>query len=84
MLNSEIKSPSECLPEADLGGGVRVPDTTIDMSIAHIGVSENGERSWLDRMLAQRDRLGPFRLAYLEAIVRAADVRASIAEQHGG
>jgi hypothetical protein len=31
-------------------------------------------------MIALRDRLGPFHLAYLETILRAADMRASRAE----
>ena len=51
------------------------------MSIARIGVDENGQRSWLDRTLGLLDWLGPFRLAYLEAIVRAADMRASKMER---
>jgi hypothetical protein len=33
--------------------------------------------SWLARTVAIRDRLGPFRLAYLETLLRAADARAS-------
>jgi hypothetical protein len=32
-------------------------------------------------VIALRDRYGPFRLAYLEALVRAADVRASMREK---
>lgn len=33
--------------------------------------------SWAERMISLRDRHGPSRLAYLEAILRAADMRAS-------
>ena len=33
--------------------------------------------SWAERVIRLRDALGPFRLAYLEAILRAADMRAS-------
>ena len=69
------------LPSFDLGDGVSVPGITLDMSISQMGITTNGERSWLERSLAIRDRLGPFRLAYLEALVRAADVRASSEEQ---
>jgi CRISPR-associated endonuclease/helicase Cas3 len=33
--------------------------------------------SWAERMLRLRERLGPFRLAFLEALLRSADERAS-------
>jgi len=36
--------------------------------------------SWLARMIALRDRLGPFPLAWLETLLRATDGRASAAE----
>ena len=76
----------DVLPAADLGGNVTVPQTEIDLAIAQMGITENGEIPWLERTLALRDSkdLGPFRLAYLEALVRAADVRASINEQGNG
>ena len=71
----------ETLPFVDLGDGAYAGETELDMSIARIGVSETGERSWLDRTLKLLEWLGPFRLAYLEAMVRAADMRASRAER---
>ena len=71
----------ETLPFVDLGDGAYAGETELDMSIAQIGVSEAGERSWLDRTLKLLEWLGPFRLAYLEAVVRAADMRASRAER---
>jgi len=37
-----------------------------------------GQHSWEDRCLALMEEHGPFRLAYLESLLRAADVRASI------
>ena len=40
-----------------------------------------GRGSWQDQALQLLTELGPFRLAYLEALLRAADVRASIAEK---
>ena len=73
-------SESEILPRVDLGEGLHVPETTLDLSIAQIGLGDGG-RSWLERSLALLKCLGPFRLAYLEAIVRAADMRASAKEQ---
>jgi hypothetical protein len=45
-----------------------------------MGQDVNGNRSWLSRMLALRDRFGPFKLAYLESLLRAADMRASAQE----
>jgi CRISPR-associated endonuclease/helicase Cas3 len=42
----------------------------------HIGQGPLGP-SWLARMIALRDGMGPFRLAYLETLLRAADMRAS-------
>jgi CRISPR-associated endonuclease/helicase Cas3 len=80
---AEVKRDNT-LPATDLGNGVVTPTLPFDVSIARIGVSEKDQRSWLERTLALLDDLGPFRLAYLEALLRAADVRASKAEQNGG
>lgn len=76
------KDKAESLPSVDLGGGLHTDQTDLEvMSIAQIGIDENGQRSWLDRTLGILNWLGPFRLAYLEAIVRAADMRASKIER---
>lgn len=66
------------IPEIDLGGGIRMPSSAIDLSYMELGDGKRGS-SWLSRMIALRDRpdLGPFRLAYLEALVKASDERAS-------
>jgi CRISPR-associated endonuclease/helicase Cas3 len=65
--------------EIDLGGGVLIPSTRLDLSYMELGVSSATGPSWLERMLALRDdpELGPFRLALLEALIKAADERAS-------
>ena len=67
----------ECLPAVSLGEGVEVPETVLDMSMAQIGLNHRDQRSWLERSLTLLDWLGPFRLAYLEALLRAADMRVS-------
>jgi CRISPR-associated endonuclease/helicase Cas3 len=67
------------LPETDLGDGVRSPAFTVNLELMELGLTKTGEPSWLERTLSLRDHpnLGPFRLAFLEALFRAADWRAS-------
>jgi CRISPR-associated endonuclease/helicase Cas3 len=76
------------LPNVDLGGGVTAPYVTLSLEPMGIGLCEghpfDGQPSWLERTLRLRDTLGPFRLAYLEALLRAADWRASAALVHSG
>ena len=81
MLLGYRLSRQETIPAVDLGEGLRVGETKLDLSLARIGLSEEEERSWLERSLDLLAWLGPFRLAYLEAILRAADMRASMKEQ---
>jgi CRISPR-associated endonuclease/helicase Cas3 len=67
------------LPEVDLGEGLVVAATTLSLIPMRAG-RHDGAPSWMERAIALRERFGPFRLAYLEALVRAADVRASMRE----
>ncbi|HXG91337.1 MAG TPA: CRISPR-associated helicase Cas3' [Blastocatellia bacterium] len=67
----------DLLPATDLGEGVITPKLELDLEPMLLGASADGSRSWLERMIALRNRLGVFRLAFLEALIRAADVRAS-------
>ncbi len=76
-------SERETLPSVDLGDRMRIGETTLDLSLARIGLDDSGRHSWLERSLGLLEWLGPFRLAYLEAILRAADMRASKNEQEG-
>ena len=66
------------LPAVDLGATAPFPQTTLDLSVMELGQGPLG-LSWLARMLALRDAadLGPFRLAFAEALLRAADHRGS-------
>ncbi len=59
--------------------GLRSADLLLDLSFMELGEGPHGP-SWLTRTLHLRERLGPFQLAYLEALLRAADMRASAAE----
>ena len=59
--------------------GITTPEIALDLGFMKMGESKEHGSSWLARMVALRDRtdLGPFRLAYLETLLRAADARAS-------
>jgi CRISPR-associated endonuclease/helicase Cas3 len=61
---------------ADLGGGTKVPETELDLTVTELGNAE-GSRGWSDRVEDLLDEYGPFRLAYLEMLLRAADETAS-------
>ncbi len=78
------------LPQVDLGSGVKAPAVDkLDLSPMMLG-RVDGQPSWAERILGLRDdkenpddkqpRFGPLKLAYLEALLRAADIRASKAE----
>lgn len=66
----------------DLGGGVVLPETVLDLEPMEMGLTSSGKPSWAERVerLLRDARLGPIRLALLEALLRAADWRASAKE----
>lgn len=55
-----------------------VPALTLSLGPAAIGIGARYGASWTDRVAGLLAAHGPFALAYLEALVRAADVRASM------
>lgn len=57
--------------------GPPLPALPLSLEPAALGLSERTGRSWTDRVLGLLATEGPFALAYLEACLRAADVRAS-------
>ena len=61
------------LPTVDLGGREVWHENALDLSPMSMG----GESSWTGKALKLLAELGPFKLAYLEALLRAVDVRAS-------
>ncbi len=71
----------EPMPAVELPDGSSVPASVLRLDSTQLGQADDGTPSWNERALALRDRsdLGPFRLAWLEALVRLADWRASAA-----
>lgn len=69
------------LPACDLGDGLATPVLALDLTVMRLGQTNVGAPSWTARVLALRERFGPFRLAYLEALVCAADRLASRRER---
>jgi CRISPR-associated endonuclease/helicase Cas3 len=67
------------LPELSFAG-ITMPQTTLRLDLMRMGSDDKGRPSWLARMIALRDQFGPFAVAYLETLLRAADMRASAAE----
>ena len=58
----------------------QLPATALDLSPSEAGLSGRTGRSWAERMLNLVERFGPFTLAWLETLLRAADQRASKGE----
>jgi CRISPR-associated endonuclease/helicase Cas3 len=72
--------PACQLPSLDLEGSLLAPEVTLSLDLMELGLSPRYGPSWRERMQLLMERLGPFRLAYLEGLLRAADCRASIEE----
>lgn len=64
----------DVLDACTLASGVEAPEVTLRLDVMRLGA---GGGSWTERMLRVRDELGPFRLAYLEMLLRSADEMAS-------
>jgi CRISPR-associated endonuclease/helicase Cas3 len=70
------------LPCVDMGSGVTANAiSSLSLEPMELGLCEHppfaGQPSWAERALTLRDRLGPFYLAFLESLLRAADARGS-------
>jgi len=55
----------------------QLPEILLDLAPASAGLNASTGQGWTERVLSLLARHGPFALAYLEAILRAADQRAS-------
>lgn len=63
-------------PEINLGEGAYAKAQTLSLACMALGDDEQGE-SWTAQAIALLDEYGPFRLAFLETLIRVADWRAS-------
>lgn len=70
----------DLLPELQFEGGEIVPAITLRLDLMQLGEGARGP-SWVTRTQGLLKTYGPFRLAWLEALVRIADWRATRLEQ---
>lgn len=73
----------DTVPEVRAGDEVSAA-TTLSLDLMRMGESADGRPSWSARTIRLLEEHGPFRLAFLEAIVRLADWKASEDEQREG
>ncbi|MEX2381131.1 MAG: hypothetical protein WD490_02015, partial [Opitutales bacterium] len=73
------------LRAVDLGDGARTQTIRLSLEPMELGLGEEppfiDQPSWAERALNLRETLGPFALAYLETLLRAADGRGSKADR---
>ena len=63
------------------GQEFELPQVTLRLDPVRLGLSRRYGPSWMERVLDLRRCYGDFQLAWLEALIRAADVRASLIAQ---
>ncbi len=68
---------------AELGGGVCVSEAVLHLQATKLG-EVDGVSGWADRVSELLEKHGPFRLAYLEMLLRAADESASAKAERQG
>lgn len=72
------------LPAVDLGGSESYAGGPLTLSVMELGEDEVTGASWTERTRALLDQYGPFKLAWLEALLTIADWRASASERKRG
>ena len=73
----------DALPAFDLEGDEHWDGGSLILSIMELGWDEVSHESWTERTRELLAQLGPFRLAWLETLLRIADWRASAKERKG-
>ena len=73
----------DALDAVDLGGGERWEGGRITLALMELGWDETTRESWTERTRDLLRHFGPFRLAWMETLVRVADWRASAKERKG-
>ena len=71
------------LPVMHLRDRESYPGGCITLSIMELGYDELSKESWTERTRDLLQKLGPFKLAFLETLLRVADWRASRKEEEG-
>lgn len=71
------------LEPVDLGGDERWEGGRLTLSVMDLGWDKITRESWTERARDLLTRFGPFRLAWMETLVRLADRRASAKEKQG-
>lgn len=71
------------LEPLDLGGGERWSGGRLTLALMELGWDEATGESWAERTRDLLTSFGPFRLAWMETLVRLADWRASAKEHEG-
>jgi CRISPR-associated endonuclease/helicase Cas3 len=71
----------DVLPAVELvdetGRSFMLPEVRLRLDVAKLGLSARYGPSWVERVVSLREQYGTFQLAWLEALLRVADVRAS-------
>jgi CRISPR-associated endonuclease/helicase Cas3 len=68
--------PAVLLAASD-GTAIELAPSTLRLDASAAGLNPVTGRGWTERVLGLLERHGPFALAYLEALLRASDQRAS-------
>ena len=71
------------VPSVDLGAGETWTSGTLTLSVMELGEHPETGASWTERVRNLLSEYGPFRLAWMESLVRIADWRASEKERSG-